>query len=558
MLAKTIGGFVMEKQTVSALFDDRSQAENAVQALTTAGFSGSDMSVTMRDRQQTAELAGDTGTKAGEAAGAGAVTGTVLGALGGLLIGAGLLAIPGIGPVLAAGQIASVVGSTAAIAGATAAGAGIGAAAGGLIGALVGLGIPEDEAHVYVEGVRRGGTLVLLHLPDARQRAEAEEILRANGAVNTLNRRAEYERGGWTRFDEAANDAQYGAIPSATSANALDAASTLPSTLDARAGSGAIPTPISIDTARTGAHGSDTGIGAIPDVVVNPATPWSGAATTSPGPGVSRDADADLAHGSSMSSPAKNLSTPLSESDSRFDVTGSNLGGSHQVLGASETRLYSPNGAPVGSGLSANDSASSVSPRAGLAGSDAGGETAYDRSSKVGTATGTVAGAATGAALGAVAGPVGAIIGGVVGAVTGGGVGAAGDAGGERAAESRDNLDTGVARDNDSTSTDPDKTRYSQFLNGDPIPLDSRDTGSRAGPDNRPGGANDGQLSAGVAGVAAGPVFGSVLGPLGTLAGGAAGTAAGAETGGHAADREADERRADELDAAKLEEDRHL
>ena len=545
----------MEKQTVSALFDDRSQAENAVQALTTAGFSGSDMSVTMRDRQQTAELAGDTGTKAGEAAGAGAVTGTVLGALGGLLIGAGLLAIPGIGPVLAAGQIASVVGSTAAIAGATAAGAGIGAAAGGLIGALVGLGIPEDEAHVYVEGVRRGGTLVLLHLPDATRRAEAEQILRANGAVDTLNRRAEYERGGWTRFDEAANDAQYGAIPSATSANALDAASTLPSTLDARAGSGAIPTPIAIDTAQTGAHGSDTGIGAIPNVVVNPANLGSGAATTPPGPGVGRDADADLAHGTSMSSPAKNLSTPLSESDSRFDVTGSNLGGSHQELGASETRLYSPNGAPVGSGFSATDSAS---PRAGLAGSDAGGETAYDRSSKVGTATGTVAGAATGAALGAVGGPVGAIIGGVVGAVTGGGVGAAGDAGGERAAESRDNLDTGVARDNGSTSTDPDKTRYSQFLNGDPIPLDSRDTGSGAGPDSRPGGANDGQISAGVAGVAAGPVFGSVLGPLGTLAGGAARTAAGAETGGHAADREADELRADELDAAKLKEDRHL
>lgn len=196
----------MERRTVSGLFDDRMQAERAIQALMNAGYTRNDISVTMRDRQDTRQLAEDTGTKAGEAAGAGAVTGTVLGGLGGLLVGAGLLAIPGIGPILAAGQLAAVVGSGTAIAGATAAGAGIGAAAGGLIGALVGLGIPEEQANTYAEGVRRGGVLVLVHANDESRYAHAASILRSNGAVDVDARRNEYRAQGWERFDEKAPD----------------------------------------------------------------------------------------------------------------------------------------------------------------------------------------------------------------------------------------------------------------------------------------------------------------------------------------------------------------
>lgn len=196
----------MERRTVSGLFDDRMQAERAIQALMDAGYTRNDISVTMRDRKESREFAQETGTKAGEAAGAGAVTGTVLGGLGGLLVGAGLLAIPGIGPILAAGELAAVVGSGTAIAGATAAGAGVGAATGGLIGALVGLGIPEEHANVYAEGVRRGGVLVLVHASDDSRYTHAASILRSNGAADVDARRNEYQASGWSRFDEKAPD----------------------------------------------------------------------------------------------------------------------------------------------------------------------------------------------------------------------------------------------------------------------------------------------------------------------------------------------------------------
>jgi hypothetical protein len=127
----------------------------------------------------------------GASAGAGASVGTILGGGAGLLAGIGALAIPGVGPVVAAGWLI-----------ATLTGAGIGAAGGGILGSLVGAGVPEEHAHVYAEGVRRGGTLVTVRADDA-QRATVDQILNRYTPVDPDARAAEYRAGGWSRFDEA-------------------------------------------------------------------------------------------------------------------------------------------------------------------------------------------------------------------------------------------------------------------------------------------------------------------------------------------------------------------
>ncbi|HEX3234160.1 MAG TPA: YsnF/AvaK domain-containing protein [Gemmatimonadales bacterium] len=135
--------------TVVGLFRDNTQAERAIRALKAAGFADRQIGVLMQDRDEQRRFAMDTGTKAGEGAATGAVSGGVLGGILGLLAGVGALAIPGIGPAIAGGALAS-----------TLTGAGIGAAAGGLIGALIGMGIPEEDARYYESGFREGGILV--------------------------------------------------------------------------------------------------------------------------------------------------------------------------------------------------------------------------------------------------------------------------------------------------------------------------------------------------------------------------------------------------------------
>ena len=124
-----------------------------------------------------------------EAAGAGAGVGAAIGGTAGLLAGLGLVAIPGVGPVVAAGWLV-----------ATAAGALTGAAGGGLIGALTQAGVSEEDAHVYAEGVRRGGTLVTARVPD-NDRARLQAILDRSG-VDIARRREAYRENGWDRFDE--------------------------------------------------------------------------------------------------------------------------------------------------------------------------------------------------------------------------------------------------------------------------------------------------------------------------------------------------------------------
>jgi hypothetical protein len=154
---------------VVGLFRKTIGAERAIRDLKDAGFTDTQIGVLMRDPDQERRLVEEAGTKAGEAAAAGAVTGGVLGGLVGLLAGVGALVIPGVGPIIAGGALAS-----------TLAGAGIGAAAGGLLGALIGLGIPEEEARYYERGLQEGGILVSV---GAGARAiEARNILVNAGA----------------------------------------------------------------------------------------------------------------------------------------------------------------------------------------------------------------------------------------------------------------------------------------------------------------------------------------------------------------------------------------
>lgn len=173
-------------RSVTHLFDDYGQARTAVTALEQAGFTSSEVSVVSRYR--------DDGTLADEASNTG--TGATLGALAGggtgLLAALGIIAIPGIGPLVAAGVLAT-----------TLAGAAGGGLLGGLLGALTNYGVDERDAHVYSEGVRRGGTLVTVRADDGRA-AEAERILNAQRPVDISERRRFYTESGWSEYDPTA------------------------------------------------------------------------------------------------------------------------------------------------------------------------------------------------------------------------------------------------------------------------------------------------------------------------------------------------------------------
>lgn len=183
-------------KTVVGLFDTFDAAQDVVQDLVDSGFRRDDISLVANDAK--GEYAnyggdGDGNSQAAEGAGAGAVGGGVLGGVLGLLVGIGALAIPGIGPVLAAGPLAAALGSAAV-------GAGLGAVTGGLVGALVGAGIPEQDATFYAEGVRRGGALVMVNASDNMAR-QAYDILQRHGAVDVNERGTQWRQSGWTGFD---------------------------------------------------------------------------------------------------------------------------------------------------------------------------------------------------------------------------------------------------------------------------------------------------------------------------------------------------------------------
>lgn len=188
---------------ITRLFDTYEQAQQAVADLEADGIPHSDISLIANNREGRYDIPSHEAAHAdaGSGAGAGATIGTVLGGGAGLLAGLGMLAIPGVGPVVAAGWLV-----------ATAVGAGVGAGAGGLLGSLVGAGVDEGEAHVYSEGVRRGGTLVTVRA-DESERVMIERALARSGGVDATVRGAEYRAGGWENFDENAPAYTAGASP---------------------------------------------------------------------------------------------------------------------------------------------------------------------------------------------------------------------------------------------------------------------------------------------------------------------------------------------------------
>lgn len=194
----------MATKTITRLFDSYDDATQVVQALETAGVPHSDISLVSNDAEgryasasstdgsATGITSGDPEQGASTGAGTGATLGTVLGGGAGLLAGLGMLAIPGIGPLVAAGWLV-----------ATLTGAGVGAAAGGLVGSLTGAGVSEADAHVHAEGIRRGGAVVTVRA-DETMAGTVESVLDGRKPVDLATRRAEYEGEGWKGFDPAA------------------------------------------------------------------------------------------------------------------------------------------------------------------------------------------------------------------------------------------------------------------------------------------------------------------------------------------------------------------
>ncbi len=180
--------------TLTHLYDSHLEASRMVTELKRSGIPEADISLVSNNVENhyradgTVDRDRDGVDDRSEGAGTGAGVGAALGGLGGLLAGLGIMAIPGIGPVVAAGWLAS-----------TALGAAVGGAAGGIVGALTQAGVPEEDAHVYAEGVRRGGTLLSVRVPEV-QRGETERIL-AGGAVDVRRRAEDYRSAGWQTFE---------------------------------------------------------------------------------------------------------------------------------------------------------------------------------------------------------------------------------------------------------------------------------------------------------------------------------------------------------------------
>ena len=181
-------------RTITALFDSYDHAASAVRSLRDAGISSADISIVANNAGGDIQSADDMDAEQGAAAGAG--VGAVAGGGAGLLAGLGTIALPGIGPVIAGGWLlATAIGALA--------GAALGGAAGGLLGALANAGVPEGEAHVYAEGLRRGGTLVSVRAEESRADSVGAILGNASG-VDLDRRRADYLAEGWRGFDEDA------------------------------------------------------------------------------------------------------------------------------------------------------------------------------------------------------------------------------------------------------------------------------------------------------------------------------------------------------------------
>jgi len=160
-----------KNKAVFGIYPNRAAAERAVDALRADNFRNTDISVLMQDNVGTKDFAHEKGTKAPEGTAAGAASGAAVGGIMGWLAGIGALAIPGVGPLIAAGPIMGAL-----------AGAGVLGTVGGIVGALVGMGIPEYEAKRYEGRIKEGGVLLSVHSDDSEWAKRAKDILERTGA----------------------------------------------------------------------------------------------------------------------------------------------------------------------------------------------------------------------------------------------------------------------------------------------------------------------------------------------------------------------------------------
>lgn len=160
-----------KKKSVFGIYSNASQAERAVDALVSSRFTSSDVSVLMSDSGGSKDFAAEKNTKAPEGTTTGVAAGGAIGGTLGLLAGIGALAIPGVGPLIAAGPIMGAL-----------AGLGVGGAVGGVVGALVGMGIPEYEAKRYEGRIKEGGVLLSVHCDTSEEIDRAKRILEETGA----------------------------------------------------------------------------------------------------------------------------------------------------------------------------------------------------------------------------------------------------------------------------------------------------------------------------------------------------------------------------------------
>jgi hypothetical protein len=160
-----------KKTSVFGIFQNADQAEHTVNQLLATHFLSDDISVLLPDNKSTKDFAHEKNTKALEGTATGVTAGGAIGGALGLLAGIGALAIPGVGPFIAAGPIMAGL-----------AGLGVGGAVGGLIGALVGLGIPEYEAKRFEGRIKAGGVLLSVHCDTSEEIARAKDVLKHTGA----------------------------------------------------------------------------------------------------------------------------------------------------------------------------------------------------------------------------------------------------------------------------------------------------------------------------------------------------------------------------------------
>jgi hypothetical protein len=177
---------------VFGIYPNTTAAESAVDRIVTAGFLNDDVSVLMSDVDGTREFAHQKETKAPEGTAVGVTTGGVIGGTLGLLAGIGALAIPGVGPLIAAGPIMGAL-----------AGLGVGGAVGGIVGALVGMGIPEYEAKRYEGRVKDGGILLSVHCDTSDEISRAKQLLKETGAEDIASSGEESAAKGETATEHA-------------------------------------------------------------------------------------------------------------------------------------------------------------------------------------------------------------------------------------------------------------------------------------------------------------------------------------------------------------------